>query len=60
MQKEVKMSDTVQRISDASGFESMRTKIDAAKATLRGKYSVCRSSARRLSGAYARLIDAES
>ena len=54
------MSDKEINISDISQSEGLRRKIDAARATLREKYSVCKAAARRLSGAYARLVDAES
>ena len=54
------MSDKEMKITDISQSEGIRRKIDAAKATLKEKYSVCKIAARRLSGAYARLVDAEA
>jgi len=57
---EIKMSDMEMKSPDISQSEGLRRKIDAAKVTLKEKYSVCKTAARRLSGAYARLIDAES
>lgn len=54
------MSDMDIKISDISQSEGLRRKIDAARATLRDKYSTCKATARRLSGAYARLVDAEA
>ena len=59
VERGVKVTD-IERNSEVSQSEGIRRRIDAAKATLREKYSVCKASARRLSGAYSRLIDAES
>lgn len=54
------MSDMEMRSSDMSQSEEFRRKIDAARATLREKYSTCKTAARRLSVAYSRLVDAEA